>query len=218
MRQKMARMGHFLFELLSHLYYITFYSLLVILSAQGNNFEIQELRALGGRLRSGVWARLGNQNEADDADAGDDVRQPGVGGVFVEAENEGRESQQSGGYEVENEMHGHRDQPQGRDTALVVGQQAVDDEADAKHHRHDDSRAADRIEVEDEGSRDQENAANIVENAVQPCWDKTNTVHKFCVLSFRLLCKSRRVCVTIGIEESRASGEGFPVFTVVCTG
>jgi hypothetical protein len=118
-----------------------------------------------------VAALYGREAEEDRGQPDDHVRQPDVGRLVGEAEQEGRQRQKRAGDHVDQVVHGHRrDLP---DAELVVGDQAVGDQPEPEHDRDDRCRRVLR-ESKEPRRGDQRNANDVVERRVELRRDETH--------------------------------------------
>ena len=122
---------------------------------------------------------------------------PHVGRVVREAEDPRRGGEQRAGGDVDQVVHGHRgDLPEAE---LVVREQAVGDQPDAEHDRHD-RRGGVLGELEDPRCGDERGADDVVERRVELRRDEAHRDSFRDVLGSRLIrtagCfgSSRRQC------------------------
>lgn len=121
--------------------------------------------------------RLRDEDKQDDNDAQDDVRKPNIGGLVDEAEHEGRYGKEDAGHKVEDQVDCHGNELQAGDAQFIVCEQAIEDEADAQHHRDDNGGSPHAVEAEDEWGGDQAESADVVEVGMNAGWHETNCFH-----------------------------------------
>src|SRR5205814_9439708 len=104
--------------------------------------------------RSHLWlvACLRNQDEQNHSHACDDMREPGVGSLVDETEQEWRDGEEYGRHQVKCQVDRHGNELHAGYAQFVVRQQAIEYEADTQNHRDDDGSSAYTVEAEDERS------------------------------------------------------------------
>src|SRR5579859_671618 len=120
---------------------------------------------------------LRNQDQQDDTNTSDNVRQPDVRSLIREAEQEWGNSQQCSSDKIKDQVQRHRDEPQGRNAALIVSQKTVQNEADTQNDRQNNSYPTYIIKSKNERCRYQKNTPDIIEDSMHTCWNETNAVH-----------------------------------------
>src|SRR5947209_3439935 len=117
-------------------------------------FLVEEggFRDLCQRLHLWLVACLRNQDEQDHSNTCNDVREPGVGSLVDEAEQEWRDGEEYGRHQVKCQVDRHGNKLEAGYAQFVVRQQAIENEADTQNHRDDDGSSANTVEAEDEWS------------------------------------------------------------------
>src|SRR5579885_486907 len=126
-----------------------------------------------------LWlvACLRHQDKQNDAHACNDVGQPGIRCLIDKAKQKWRKSEEDAGDKIKDQMVGHRDELEARDAQFIVRQQAVENQANAQHHRNNDRRPANAEKAKDEWSGDQANTPDVIEVRMDASRNETKRVH-----------------------------------------
>src|SRR5579884_4161493 len=121
--------------------------------------------------------RLRYQHKQDDCYTGDDVRQPDIWRFIDKAEQEWREGQEGRGHKVKHQVRPHGNKLHARNAQFIIGQQAVDDKANAQHHWNNHGGPTHTVEAKDERRSNKSDAADIVKVGMHSSWNKANSFH-----------------------------------------
>jgi hypothetical protein len=114
---------------------------------------------------------LGEQSAEDQPEADHDMRQPGVNALVGESEQEGGRGKDDATHDIGREVHDERQQVD--EAALVVGDEALQQDHGSEHHRNGDRRRPGVGEAEEDRSRNQQQSGRIVEHPVQSAGDRS---------------------------------------------